>query len=278
MIRKINLAILFVSAALFCFCSSEKKDTANDSWTALPQDQWPQVTMINDIEYTDGRHPVAGCSFLLDTGNDTIAVTAKHILTYFKSAEMNSVSFNNTFKSWKMYPKNSVNDIVVIDKIINEDSVEPVDKIPSKKDWLLFSVKEKSKNIKPLKFRTTPLIPSEDVYIIGWRYTEKNCTLEKCLIKLRRMTGKRAAARENHTPGNVGYPAVQFSVNKIADASKPQANGEGNRVDIGNPPEIQPFFSAEKYPTDDQAQHAAMKGHASLPGCKNFRRVIEVIG
>ena len=131
--------------------------------------------MINEIDYVDKHHPIAGCAFLLDTGRDTLAVTAKHVLVYFKSEKMNSVCFNNTLKSWEMYPKNNPGDRVNVDRLINENPDEPIDRIPPDRDWLLFEIKEKSPNIEPLKFRTEPLVAGEKVYIIGWRYTDKNC-------------------------------------------------------------------------------------------------------
>lgn len=144
-------------------------------WIDRPQEQWPQIAMINQIEYSDTLYPIAGCSFLLDTGEDTLAVTAKHVLTYFKSREMNSISFRKTLKSWKMFPKDNKNDEVVIDQLINEDENEPIEDVPPEVDWVLFSIRTKSKNIQPVKFRNTPLVEGETVYIIGWRYSDKNC-------------------------------------------------------------------------------------------------------
>ncbi|MFC1724742.1 HEAT repeat domain-containing protein [candidate division KSB1 bacterium] len=146
------------------------------SWMKKPAHEWPQITMINNIEYIDKSFPVAGCSFLLNTGKEVLAVTAKHILIYFKSEKMNSVSFKNTLKVWKMYPKDNPDDVVIIDKLINENPDEPIlQAIPPKIDWLLFSIKDRSENIQPLKFRTGELIPDEKIYIIGWRYSDKNC-------------------------------------------------------------------------------------------------------
>lgn len=122
-----------------------------------PQSEWPQITMINQIEYTDKNHPVAGCGFLLDTGDEILAVTAKHVLIYFKSETMESVSFGETLKLWKMLPKNNPDVVVVIDKLINENPEEPLRKIPPERDWLLFTIKERSQNIQPLKFRSGPM-------------------------------------------------------------------------------------------------------------------------
>jgi hypothetical protein len=144
-------------------------------WIDRPQDQWPQITMINQIEYTDTSFPIAGCSFLLDTGEDTLAVTAKHVLTYFKSKDMKSVSFGNTLESWKMFPKDNENDVVIVDRLINEDKKESIDDVSSPVDWLLFSIQSKSANIQPLRFRDAPLVEGDRVYIIGWRYSDKAC-------------------------------------------------------------------------------------------------------
>jgi hypothetical protein len=36
--------------------------------------------MTNQIEYTDGMHPSAACGFLVDTGDEILAATAKHVL------------------------------------------------------------------------------------------------------------------------------------------------------------------------------------------------------
>jgi hypothetical protein len=145
-------------------------------WIDRPQNEWPQITMINQIDYVGKKFPIAGCSFLLDTGKDTLVATAKHILTYFKSDTMKSVFFANSLKEWRMFPKNNPADVVVVDSLLNADSTEALGRIPSHRDWLLFSIKQKSKNIKPLKFRTDPLRPGEPVFIVGWRYSDTSCT------------------------------------------------------------------------------------------------------
>jgi hypothetical protein len=172
---KITLAAwLLCSSAVIWHCQ-DKGSIDSEQWIEKPQNEWPQITMINQIEYTDRNHPVAGCGFLLDTGDEILAATAKHILVYFKSETMESVSFNKTLKLWKMFPKNNPDDVVVIDKMINENPEEPLEHIPSERDWLLFTIKQRSPNIQPLKFRSGPIKKGETVYIIGWRYTDKDC-------------------------------------------------------------------------------------------------------
>jgi hypothetical protein len=178
-----------------------------------PQSEWPQITMINQIEYTDKNHPVAGCAFLLDTGDEILAATAKHVLIYFKSEAMKSVSFGETLKRWKMFPKNNPEDVVVVDRLINEDPEEPLEDIPSERDWLLFTIKERSENIQSLKFRSRPMKEGEMVYIIGWRYTDKDCpqvVYEGNFVRSEEgsflITTKELT--DNTTPGLSGSPVI----------------------------------------------------------------------
>jgi hypothetical protein len=145
------------------------------AWMSSPRSEWPQIAMINRIEYTDKSHPIAGCGFLLDTGDEVLAATAKHVLIYFRSERMDSVSFGDTLKMWKMFPKDNPADAVVIGKMINANPEESLDRVPTETDWLLFTVRERSPNIQPLRFRSGPLQPGEPVFIIGWRYSDKDC-------------------------------------------------------------------------------------------------------
>ena len=172
---KTCLAAWFLCSSALLLQCQDKGSTDSEQWIEKPQSEWPLITMINQIEYTDKNHPVAGCGFLLDTGDEILAATAKHILTYFKSETMKSVCFNNTLKLWKMFPKNNPDDVVIVDKLINEKPEEPLERIPSEIDWLLFTIKQRSPNIQPLKFRPGPVKKGERVYIVGWRYTDKDC-------------------------------------------------------------------------------------------------------
>ncbi|MFC1475303.1 serine protease [Candidatus Zixiibacteriota bacterium] len=176
--------MIFIKTCLFlllvCFSTGLCQSNDNEpdiygQWMEKPQSEWPQITMINQIEYTDKNHPIAGCGFLLDIEGEILAATAKHILIFFKSDSMKTVSFNNTLKHWKMFPKNKPDDVVVVDKLINENQEEPLENIPPGKDWLLFTIKKRSQNIQPLKFRSSPLQEGETVYIVGWRYSDKDC-------------------------------------------------------------------------------------------------------
>jgi hypothetical protein len=162
-------AIVLLTLLAACGSGSQKDRTA---WIDQPQDQWPQIAMVNEIEYVDQYFPVAGCAFLLDTGSDTVAATAKHLLIYFKSDSMETVSFDDDLVRWIMHPKYSPGDSVVVGHLINEDPTERIIYMPSRNDWLLFEIEERSPRIEPLRFREKPFKKGEAVFIIGWRYTD----------------------------------------------------------------------------------------------------------
>ena len=68
-----------------------------------------------------------------------------------------------------MSPLNNENEIVSIDKLLNEDKSENLNsKTLFEKDWLVFSIKENRSNVLPLEFRDTPLVKGEKLYIVGW--------------------------------------------------------------------------------------------------------------
>ncbi|MHC4516350.1 MAG: S1 family peptidase [Planctomycetota bacterium] len=164
-----------LSLAAACGGNDPKKPGPYGSWMKLPPAEWPLIALVNQIDYRDKHHPVAGCGFLLEAGDEVLAVTAKHVLTYFKSTAMDSVDFKGTLKSWKMFPKDRPSEVVVVNELVNKDSKESLKRILCGKDWLLFTVRQRSDKIQPLRIRTTPLAKGEPVYVIGWRYTEKDC-------------------------------------------------------------------------------------------------------
>jgi len=190
-----------------------KASNSTPEWFDLPPSEWPQITMINQIKYTDKHHPIAGCGFLLDVGSDTLAATAKHVLIYFKSESMTSVSFGNTLEYWKMFPKDNPSDVVVVDKLLNEAPDEKLGPIPAHLDWLLFTVKEKSANIHPLKMREEPLVPGEPVHIVGWRYSDKACPQVIYKGAFDRLDGETViisteVLADNTMPGLSGSPVI----------------------------------------------------------------------
>jgi hypothetical protein len=183
------------------------------SWMARPVAEWPSIAVVNRIDYVDGHHPVAGCGFLIQVGDEVLAATAKHVLTYFKSAGMDSVDFAGSLESWEMFPKDRPGDVVVVDALLNEDPGESLERVPCDRDWLLFTVRQRPETIQPLRFRTTPLVPDEPLYLLGWRYTEEDCP--QVVYAARYVGSERDAVLitaprliDNTIPGLSGAPVI----------------------------------------------------------------------
>lgn len=133
--------------------------------------QFPSTSLINHFEYFEGEHKFyqLGTAFLIKYKNDTFAITAKHILAVLKPDSSKNLTLENFIKTWTMRPLNKENEIVIVDKLLNEDEKESLkSKKLYEKDWLVFSIKENNANVIPLEFRENPLIKGEKLYAIGW--------------------------------------------------------------------------------------------------------------
>ncbi|MGY2132344.1 trypsin-like serine protease [Hymenobacter sp. HD11105] len=132
---------------------------------------FPEIALTNRIDFTDSEfnQPRFSCGFLLKHHNDTFAITAKHLLKVIKTKEMNSVSFGNSLKGWSLFSLSNPQNIVVTNKLLNENKAEALkDKTTYDEDWLAFSLQSNRSAVKPLEIRTAPLTPGEKLYVVGW--------------------------------------------------------------------------------------------------------------
>lgn len=132
---------------------------------------FPDIALLNKIEFFNPKfdQPKFACSFLVKYGNDTFAVTAKHILKIIKTDEMHNLAFENSIKSWSLYPLENKEEIVTCDTLLNENTSESLDaKSTYDDDWLIFSLKDNHSKVKPLEIRIAPLVPGEKLYVVGW--------------------------------------------------------------------------------------------------------------
>ncbi|HAK76086.1 MAG TPA: hypothetical protein DCR35_04490 [Runella sp.] len=173
---------------LFTLCSMCNYLLAQSKapWMNRPQNQWPSVALINEVWYKNGEqyvHPsfqYAATGFLIDTGKDTLAVTAKHVLWIAKMKNMHTVALKDNLQKWLMHPKNNLADSVVIASLLNTDTTEILEGKHSsitQRDWLVFSTKYVSPNLQPLKPRYSPVIKGETTYIFACPYKEKGCVI-----------------------------------------------------------------------------------------------------
>lgn len=129
------------------------------------------ITLVNKIDFFNPKFNQArfSCGFLLKYNNETFAVTAKHLLKIIKSDEMNSLTFENSIKNWSLFPLTKNSEIVITDKLLNENKTELLsEKSTYDNDWLVFSIKENHSKVKPLEMRTSALVAGEKLYVVGW--------------------------------------------------------------------------------------------------------------
>lgn len=133
-----------------------------------------EIALVNGIEFVNPKYdqPKFSCGFLVKYNNEIFAVTAKHILKVIKPENMRTLSLEGYIKNWALYPLNSKSDMVICDKLLNEDKSELLDaKSSYDNDWLVFSIKENSSRIVPLEIRSKPLTQGEKLYVVGWTRT-----------------------------------------------------------------------------------------------------------
>jgi hypothetical protein len=135
-----------------------------EPWIDLPPAQWPTIGLINEVQYKNGDRYIdpsfryAGTGFLINTGTDTLAATAKHILWVAKNKQSSGVSINAQLQQWTMRPKGNTRDLAIMNQLLNEDPNEKLEGAGSsitERDWIVFSVKKSSPNLYPLKPRFT---------------------------------------------------------------------------------------------------------------------------
>lgn len=158
--NKLNYLLIIVAIVS---CSKAKFSVSSQ--------QFPSTSLINHYEYFGGEQTFnqLGTAFLLKYKNDTFAITAKHILAVLKPDSIANLTLDNFIKNWTMSPLNAENEIVTVNKLLNENKNESLkSKTLFEKDWLVFSIKENNANVVPLEFREKPLIKGEKFYAIGW--------------------------------------------------------------------------------------------------------------
>ncbi|OJJ16126.1 hypothetical protein BKI52_35760 [marine bacterium AO1-C] len=180
---------------------------AQNKWTQKPVSQWKQIALINNVKFTDAKYnnPYAGSAFLLDTGKEIVAVTAKHVLLLAKSKPMTSVHFKGTLKEWAFHPKGDSTKPIIAKELVNTDINEKLN--PAKlmnKDCIVFSLKDVPKHIQALKLRNTPIQPNETVYVIGCPYVDKSCVQNVYKGKFVRTQGVNLLVRLENAQLNLG--------------------------------------------------------------------------
>jgi hypothetical protein len=163
MIMKVKIHIRLFILLLLCTTGYAQEQTSKKDFLT--------IAVTNKIDFIDSKFDQArfGCGFLLKYRADTFAVTAKHLLMFIKSDEMKKFTLENYVKSWSMFPLDQKEEVVITDKLLNENKSESLqDRSIYLQDWLLFSIKKNASKIKSLEPRLKPLNAGEKLYVLGW--------------------------------------------------------------------------------------------------------------
>jgi Trypsin-like peptidase domain len=231
------LLFLLLSVNIF----AQKKE----SWMNKPKDQWPPIALTNNVAFNNGDTYIhssfkyAATGFLIDNGSETLAATGKHILWVAKNKKSKAVEINKELKSWTMFPKGNSKDVVVIDKLINEDSTEILEgknATITERDWIIFSVKSASPNIVRLKPRYTPLKVGEKVYIPGCAYNDSTCKVyEGTILRKQGLDILIERNMNEHMGGSSGSPVIDangYLIGILSSSSSDGQTGKGVTVAI----------------------------------------------
>jgi tetratricopeptide (TPR) repeat protein len=231
---------IFASLFLLPFVSVAQQ---KEPWIDLPKEQWPVIALTNHVQYKNGDRYLApsftyaGTGFLINTGNDTLAATAKHVLWIAKNKKSTFVQINNELAAWTMTPKGDPANVVEIDRLINEDSTEILEGNGStilERDAIFFSVRNSSPNIYPLKPRYTEVKPGEKLYILSCNYNDSACKIfEGRVYKKLGMDILIDRNMQDMQGGSSGSPVIDangFLVGIISSATNYGKEGKGVSV------------------------------------------------
>ena len=100
----------------FGACDNQSRNVKGEDWVNLPKGKWPQMVMTSEVEFDDTTFTDFANGFLVNTGNDTVAVTVKHAFAAFSTIGLMTVDFQNRLKRWEMYPKNDKSEKISLSK------------------------------------------------------------------------------------------------------------------------------------------------------------------
>lgn len=151
----------------------DKKVIKKENFIGKPFMEWPTIALTNEIAFVDTLYSNIGNVFLIDTGEDTLGITCKHIFFIFTEIPgLKTIDTGPTFIHWRFYPKNTQDPVIETEKMRNQNMQENIGQFNNIKDrdWLVFDIKTPVPDIYPLKIRYKPLKKGEIVYTFGWGY------------------------------------------------------------------------------------------------------------
>jgi hypothetical protein len=179
--------VLILSGLLLLIygCKNETSLT-KEYWIEKPISQWPKFALTNEISFNDFTFKDFANSFLINTGQDTLGISCKHLFMVFENQlGLKTIDLGKNFNYWKLYPKNDTKKSVLVKRLINANSQEKIGQFNTLKvrDWIIFEIEKNRSDLYPLKIRYAPIKINEIVYVVGWGMKQKDNS-KPALIKL----------------------------------------------------------------------------------------------
>lgn len=185
----------------------------------------------------------------MDTGEDTLGVTCKHVFMVFEKRHgLEHVDLGNLSVRWEMVSPERPGLVAETGRLVNADPEERIGAFNTLKvrDWLLFELEEVPEDVYPLKVRYAPVRKGEIVHAVGWSWeqerrdrpqrVELECFMQQGPYFYTRTLSE--GARPEGTSGSPVIDAKGYLVGIVSGA-------EGNLGVIGSVEYLQGTF--EKY-------------------------------
>lgn len=219
-----SLIALAVVLVLSVHCYSQQNDKNKSI---------PQITLSNSIHYADTSFTdLPGNGFLVDIGDEVLAVTCKHTLWLNRAREMKTIDFGGKLREWKMFVINDPSQYIILGDLINSNKGETIGERNTDNDYLVFKIIENHSKILPLKLSPGKVLPGDTLFQVGWTYKTKKSQPQSYLAIAREYSGSSllisSPVQQNHT-GLSGSPVINKNNELVAIVSSWKFDiGSGN--------------------------------------------------
>lgn len=183
----------------------------------------PQITLSNSIQYSDTSFTdLPGNGFLIDIGNEILAVTCKHTLWVNRSKGMTAIDFKGKLKEWKMIVHNDPSQYVILGDIINANSNEAIGERNTDRDYLVFKVKKNHSKITPIKLSPKPIPIGDTLYQVGLSYKIKKSNPKSFATIVKGYSGSSILTNfivQDNYAGLSGSPVININNELVAIVS-----------------------------------------------------------
>ena len=137
------------------------------------------VTLTNSIQFKDTSFiDLPGNGFLIDIGDEVLAVTCKHVLWENKPNDLLFVNLDEKLVEWKMINRDDTSQNIILGELINKNENKKISERNTDEDYLMFRIKENNSKTIPLKISPFRAAENDTLIKAGWTFKTKNLPLK----------------------------------------------------------------------------------------------------